>query len=863
MMPNGLVRFLFACLLAWTATGWAQKASWRSYKAADGLPEPACVSVTIAPHGIVLARHLRQPFISELDGYGIRIIPAPTVSINRTYGSPAGQLWTVSPQGLLEYRGGVWTPHPVPEIAAAFGANSVLPTQAVALCPIRQGIVIFLLPDRLMEYNCQNPEHPRTTLLRTATDMRLGRFSALATARDGGLWISTAQGLAKAPGPVRNLKPDSEWHEYLPPPDPQLTNFGECFEQIDGTVTTVAQLSTNRQSVAVHFDGKEWKIETPSPGPIRYSWQDADSLCWAMTPTTLLQWEEGRQDFAETEEVSARTYYDVAVEPGGAFWLATSGGLFRYAPSTWTIPRPVQKYGGFIACLTGDPQGRLWFITDTTLHVLDENRERLYSLSEQDTRALQGARALYALEDGSLLVDAGGQLLKFRPDTGQLRPVPAPFSPARITTLGPLKGGAVYVQIFPSNPSEPRPRLERYDGTRFEPLADPPPDPSLQGEFYTLLAAENGDLWLSSDQDILWYHEKKWHAFPATDKANPEQARRFAEMADGKIWCATEDRIWEFDGRSWSELRRGFNRINDLVRARDGSVWVASNNGLQRFFQGSWVENGVEEGLPSTLVRQLFEDRLGRLWAATTRGLGLYQPKADTDPPQTLVQGLPEADREIPEGGTITLTWRGQDRWNYTPRSRLLYSYRLDQRDWSPFYDANGVSFPDLVAGPHYFEVRAMDRNCNIGKPTHVEFAVVLPWYKETRLVLIAVAASTVALFFAGLAFNRHWRLLRSYSEVEHKVARTHSGTPGRQPQLLQSQKMTALGTLAAGIAHDFNNILSIVKGSAQIIEENLENPQKVRMRVDRIKTVVDQGAGIVKAMLGFSRDSRPGCHPL
>ena len=67
---------------------------------------------------------------------------------------------------------------------------------------------------------------------------------------------------------------------------------------------------------------------------------------------------------------------------------------------------------------------------------------------------------------------------------------------------------------------------------------------------------------------------------------------------------------------------------------------------------------------------------------------------------------------------------------------------------------------------------------------------------------------------------------------------------------------MNALGTLAAGIAHDFNNILSIIKGSAQIIEDNLDNPEKVRTRVDRIKTVVEQGAGIVKAMLGFSRDS-------
>src|SRR5205085_3361875 len=99
-------------------------------------------------------------------------------------------------------------------------------------------------------------------------------------------------------------------------------------------------------------------------------------------------------------------------------------------------------------------------------------------------------------------------------------------------------------------------------------------------------------------------------------------------------------------------------------------------------------------------------------------------------------------------------------------------------------------------------------------------------------------------------------QLLLSYAEVEKKVAQRTRELELANRELLHSQKMNALGALAAGIAHDFNNILSIVKGSAQIIEENLENPHKIRTRVDRIKTVVEQGAGIVKAMLGFSRES-------
>jgi len=192
-----------------------------------------------------------------------------------------------------------------------------------------------------------------------------------------------------------------------------------------------------------------------------------------------------------------------------------------------------------------------------------------------------------------------------------------------------------------------------------------------------------------------------------------------------------------------------------------------------------------------------------------------------------------------------------------TPRERLLYSQRLDDHEWSPFQEASPATFTDLPAGKHSFQVRAMDRNCNVDLPgAELKFLVVLPWYKEKRLVLISLIGVALALFFAGLAFNRHRQLVRSYAEVEKKVAERTRELEIASRELLHSQKMNALGTLAAGIAHDFNNILSIVKGSAQIIEENLQNPQKVRTRVDRIKTVVEQGAGIVKAMLGFSRES-------
>ena len=85
--------------------------------------------------------------------------------------------------------------------------------------------------------------------------------------------------------------------------------------------------------------------------------------CWAVTIDSLSEWQEGGREAVENEESSVRQYYDVAVEPGGAFWLAASDGLVRYAPLTWRSPAPVRKLSALVHGLAGDEAGRLWFVS--------------------------------------------------------------------------------------------------------------------------------------------------------------------------------------------------------------------------------------------------------------------------------------------------------------------------------------------------------------------------------------------------------------------------------------------------------------------------------------------------------------------
>jgi len=74
------------------------------------------------------------------------------------------------------------------------------------------------------------------------------------------------------------------------------------------------------------------------------------------------------------------------------------------------------------------------------------------------------------------------------------------------------------------------------------------------------------------------------------------------------------------------------------------------------------------------------------------------------------------------------------------------------------------------------------------------------------------------------------------------------------EEQLIQAQKMEAVGQLSGGIAHDFNNLLTVIVGNAEFLSEELRARHDLQKLADSIVQAGERGAELTQRLLAYGR---------
>lgn len=104
------------------------------------------------------------------------------------------------------------------------------------------------------------------------------------------------------------------------------------------------------------------------------------------------------------------------------------------------------------------------------------------------------------------------------------------------------------------------------------------------------------------------------------------------------------------------------------------------------------------------------------------------------------------------------------------------------------------------------------------------------------------------------LEVERLHQRVASMEASENALKHADEARKALENQLLQAQKMEAIGQLAGGIAHDFNNLLSVIINYAYLLKPHLKHNNKSSDMIDQILSLSGRGSDIIQGLLAFSK---------
>ncbi|NUS99544.1 MAG: GAF domain-containing protein [Sphingomonas sp.] len=124
--------------------------------------------------------------------------------------------------------------------------------------------------------------------------------------------------------------------------------------------------------------------------------------------------------------------------------------------------------------------------------------------------------------------------------------------------------------------------------------------------------------------------------------------------------------------------------------------------------------------------------------------------------------------------------------------------------------------------------------------------------FTETHEQLLVGVAAQAAIAIDNARLYQ--AVQRANETLEHRVEERTAELETANEALRQAQKMEAIGQLTGGIAHDFNNMLTVIRGSADVLQRRELEPDKRQRYLQAIAETSDRAARLTSQLLAFAR---------
>ncbi|TBN06373.1 hypothetical protein EYD45_00360 [Hyunsoonleella flava] len=245
-----------------------------------------------------------------------------------------------------------------------------------------------------------------------------------------------------------------------------------------------------------------------------------------------------------------------------------------------------------------------------------------------------------------------------------------------------------------------------------------------------------------------------------------------AVKKEDSIFLGTNMGLWSFLDKESFIVNNKYDlvspQINSLFLDHDNNIWIGTQNGVSIYKNGGFRNITSESGLLSSYVSKIKEDYNKNIWIAGNKGVAILM---NNKLPEKTIPPILNIQQKHKQFSYNTISFN---------RNKIINQYKLNNKNWITVETPKGMlNFSNYKKGKYTLKFRAKTVDSNWTYSKNYTFAISIPWYKETWLLLLIsflIALSIIMLILKRLKQSklktRHLQIaIKKRDELENELA--------------------------------------------------------------------------------------------